>query len=545
MTINQSSSTATVTTDPISLLPASSVPVVDSQTEFQQSNVCSSSDSEPSPTSDSYTVPGSTMKETHIFTPSKPNAGENLSPSPLVPVPVTAAAVSTTSRSDIPSSESEQFSTDIIVIKENVVKKEYRDVEYEPNKMTASCDDFSEFQFVQPSVVIPNNFVIEPNSNVSNSNIPPMLTNYSADKNGLDALKTQINYSNHFDNSLKSAPPIDHSQSSIADTYSNHISNDNSLNNGNRSEFEFYSISEHFPSKNNAMVSNDTKTHAHAKNSMEIFSLSSIDQMHSVSASPLHATKVPPVRNSEMTTNHSSTVYPPQQNKTKIISTNSNTFFGSSNILQPQPVGTQAPNYQPFATMANNNALSIQWPEPGINSDQLEQLERRFSTNSTDTKVEQIEQKINDTATAADDEWSDFVSVVQPQTPITNILNKNLMKQQNHDEDDWSEFVSSTPSTMQSMHPQNSMPLNSNSNYDSVFKSWNVPFQSGPSQSSNYIIPPSNPLRQTECDATHNASHAYQSAHQSIAPSIISLPDLGFVAPKSLVNMPKRSIAKK
>lgn len=523
-----------------------SVPVADplciSQTEFQPSNVCSS-DSEPSPTSDSYTVPGSTMKETHIFTPSKPTAGDPTI-STLVPVVDTIAAIN--SRSDIPSSDCDQFSGDSIVIKENVVKKEYRDVEYEPNKLTASSDDFSEFQFVQPPVAVPNHATAnEPNSNLTNSslsisNFQPISMGYVPDKNGLDTIPNE-NYLNHFDNSMKSAPSVGHSQT-IADTFSNHNSNGNALSNGSRSEFEFYSISEHYPSQSNAgNISNESKSFGYATNPMDIFSLSSIDSSHfhsssSSSSSLSHATKTK--KSNEITINSSPPVF--QQPSHVKSNMNSNTFLGNSSIcLQPQPASMQSAKYQPQMTTPNYNALTIQWPEPGINSDQLEQLERRFSTHSTDAKNEQIEQKTNETA-AADDEWSDFVSVVQPQTPITNILNKNLMKQQqqNNDEDDWSEFVSSTPHAIQAFNPsQNSMPTDSTTNY--------VPFQSGTSQSSSYIIHP-NPLRhQTVCDASNHESHAYQSAHQSIAPSIISLPDLRFVAPKSLVNMPKRSIAKK
>lgn len=212
-------------------------------------------------------------------------------------------------------------------------------------------------------------------------------------------------------------------------------------------------------------------------------------------------------------------------------SNNSNNFLSSSKILTPQTMSMST------TTMTTtNNPLSIQWPEPGINSDQLEQFERRFFVQPN-----KIESKENDSA--ADDEWSDFVSVVQPQTPITNILNKNLLKQQNTDEDDWSEFVSSTPPSLLQRSSQNS--TDSTTNYEAIFKSWNPSFQTGPSQSTNSYGIPANPLRQSAMHLPNGEPSTFQSTHATIAPSIISLPDLGFVAPKSLVNMPKRPTAKK
>lgn len=565
-------------------------------------------DSEPSQTSDSYTVPGSsgTMKETHIFTPIKPNTSNDIStlppsPSPSLPLQPSSSSSSTTTlvsngntkmqRTDISLGDIDQFSSDTIVIKENVVKKEYRDVEYEPNKLMAA-DDFTEFQFAQPTLVS-NNAIIEPNTTVSNttglstanlsnsialsncislpnstsvsnskfqpnsiSNFHPDLT---ADKNESDnisndgyvnKLPKSESYLNSFENSaFQSLPSIDQATKKLMTD--------------NGSDFEFYSLNDNFntTSKNipangggggGGILNNDTNNFGSTTDSMEIFSISTIDQKNSVSTTntSLHN---PSIANSLHPTTISSNLQTSNMNTTMMNSMNSNKFVSSSGILTPQT----ATSVQSQLKMMNNNASSIQWPEPGINSDQLEQFEKRFfsppSQSATDPKANE---KINEqnTETNADDEWSDFVSVVQPQTPITNILNKNLLKQQqqNNDEDDWSEFVSSTPANLQRI-TSNSIASETNSNYESMFKSWNTSFPISanrqPSNLGNFIVQPNalRPQQQQQPICTIE-SNAFQIAQQPIAPSIISvskLPDLGFVAPKSLVNMPNKSKAKK
>lgn len=254
---------------------------------------------------------------------------------------------------------------------------------------------------------------------------------------------------------------------------------------------------------------------------------------------------------------------------------------GGSSILMPQ-AANHVQSKQ--ANVGGGNSLTIEWPEPGINVDQLEQLEARFSIqpdsnikcSKSDTK--QTAAKDNGqstTTTMADDEWSDFVSVVQPQTPITNILNKNLLKQQNNEEDDWSEFVSSTPPSLSSLHQfappsQNFFSINTNTsnasaaaaattttntNYNNVFTPWTTtPFpqkiNAYHQNNSDVYGKSANSLRYTKTVnsiSNGESSHQFQNAMSkpATAPSIISLPDLGFVAPKSLVNMPNRNLAKK
>lgn len=536
---------ATQPLDPITSIKMTSAPItaVDSISSTNKidshTTDVSECESDPSPTSDSYTVPGSTMKETHIFTPIKANPSNDISLPTLV-------ANGTKPRSDIPSDDIEQTITDTIFIKESVVKKEYRDVEYEPNKLSASTDDFSDFQFVQP-ITIPNNQIIEPIQCLANvemqSNSINSLPELSTDKFDTDTLSNDAYSSkladlpkpatsyvmNSFNNStFKSLPSIDNGQ--IPSNLQN-VSSTAILSNGNQNEFDFYSFN-NSTHKNtpSGSIPNDTNSFDCPKDSMEIFSISSIDhkQMHSLSNS---------VQNPSIASN-SHDLFKQQSNINATMNTiNSNKYVDSSDILTPQSLNMQS------KTIINNNELSIQWPEPGINSDQLNELERRFSIRSSDSKLDKINEPKENADTIADDEWTDFVSVVQPQTPITNILNKNLLKQQqqsNNDEDDWSEFVSSSaPSNLQ--RSPNSIAIDSNTNYESMFKSWNT--QATSQHFGNYILQ-SNTMRQSG-NPSNIELNALQMAQKPIAPSIISLPDLGFVAPKSLINMPNMSKAKK
>lgn len=586
-----------------------------------------------SPASDSYsyTVPGSsgTMKETHIFTPVTPKSvanvvgtsigasGATVAAVPIQPAgPVTTNVTEAIAPSLIPNGVSSQstcdnepFQSDTIVIKENVVKKEYRDVEYEPNKIVAnaSADDFTEFQFAQPTQSMPtSNPTIEQNLNATNVSpniqLPSMSFNPDIyDKSGQKPMPNDRN-ANSFE-SLSSIPSID--------TISADASAKPSIT-GNASEFDLYSINKSsFPpsSYSNAVTASNVSTEqfGRATDPMEIFSIQSTQQkQHHLEStfeqSPQSTTKLdtqqPPStklnsHNNNYDKNHtnssSSIPFTNNNNNTvhnsmaSISSVNSHpTMYigGGSSILMPQ---TLTNNVQSKQTSAVSSALTIQWPEPGINTDQLEQFEARFSIQS-DSNSESIKSdtknavaKDNDlasssiTAAAADDEWSDFVSVVQPQTPITNILNKNLLKHQNNDEDDWSEFVSSTPAP-NSLHqfappPQSTLlginvnNTTANSNYNNVFKPWTTNTTPFPQKNQTASYHPNSTFdgyakssnaqryaKTVNTIANGDASRAFQNVMQKssmAAPSIISLPDLGFVAPKSLVNMPNRTLAKK
>lgn len=538
--------------------PPLSEPIVDSLSMIQPTviptkDLCTESiDPDLSQTSDSYTVPGSsgTMKETHIFTPLKPTT---VSISSMVNEASLPALVPNGMmlRPEMPATDN-----DSIVIIESVVKKEYRDVEYEPSKvLNAPSDDFTEFQFVQPTtdsntdIIEPNPIKLNPTNQVNSMSFLPD----PSDNNGHVRNMSNDKYLNSFDSSSvksKNAPSIDHFQMPTIGSFPSDLSkNNSSLHNGNRREFQSYSMNEALPPSNN-VTATDTihEQFGCATDPIEIFSISSLDQSKKQTQTQTQSQK------------HSySTIFNPKSNASTQMpsnalsntpellkpqnNNNSTAFISSSNMLMPQTVN------MPSMSTTYNNAPVIQWPEPGINSDQLEQLERRFfdpPQQNVDAKCDKIESKVENNDTSGDDEWSDFVSVVQPQTPITNILNKNLLKQQNNDEDDWSEFVSSTPLSLQRIQ-QNTIPTDTNTNYESMFKTWNTPFQSGTTQSTKKYEISANPLRKSATQHVPNGeSNTFQSTQQqTIVPSIISLPDLGFVAPKSLLNMPNRSIAKK
>lgn len=500
-------------------------------------------------------MPGSsgTMKETYIFTPITPkppasNVGGAAAANGAGSVAVETASISPVNAIESPTlrstcDENDPFQSDTIVIKENVVKKEYRDVEYEPSKLVAnaSIDDFTDFQFVQPVQSMPSsNSIIEQNLNIAN--ISP-LTVQSASMSFLSDI---------YDKPGKEKVDIISPSGTAAAIPS--------MTGGNRLEFEQLAC---------------------ATDPMEIYSIpsSAFEQPQStISSAPLSMKSSTQHTNSSNDNNNTKSMATAQStnnNNNSCITNNSinsarSTTYtgGTSTILMPQ----MANNVQSKHANAASNPLTIAWPEPGINIDQLEQLEARFSTQPDATnkcsKNETKNTAAKDAApsSTADDEWSDFVSVVQPQTPITNILNKNLLKQQNNDEDDWSEFVSSKPpSSLNSLQqfappPHNFLAginANPNANYNSVFTPWTTtPFQQKmnayhQTPSDGYAKSASNSLRYTKTvNSMANggeSSHQYQNAmaKSKAAPSIISLPDLGFVAPKSLLNMPNRTLAKK
>lgn len=458
-------------------------------------NERSGGDSQPLPISDSYAVPGSsgTMKETHIFTPSKLN---DMAAPPLVPTCIK-------SRPD--GAQGDIIPGDSIVIKENVVKKEYRDIEYEPNKLVASADDFSDFsdfQFAPPTTITSISNAIEPNLGILKPELSTsFLPDLSNNNNGQE-LAPNGNHSNDF-TTMKNVHLVDNHQNSLVDSLAN-LQNRNTiehpLSNGYHNENEFGSLNENIKSIDNAS-GHSVEAPNMDSDPIEIYSIGSINPSNSF------APQQPSILNAQK-------AYQPPS------------FTNSSSILMPQTATAQLPQ--------TSNNLTIQWPEPGIDLDQLAQLEQRFWL--ADVKVDKADTKPNDTV--VDDEWSDFVSVVQPQTPITNILNKNLLKQQNNDEDDWSEFVSSTPSTVPRFQQNSS---DASMTCEAVFASWNAP--SDPSPATGSYLFPSQFV--SACNSPKRDSTAFQAQPQSMTPSIISLPNMRFVAPKSLLNMPKRPLTKK
>lgn len=431
-------------------------------------------------TSDSYNVPGSsgTMKETHIFTLNKSQ-------------PETDVDLSVESKL-VDKKHSSKETERMVVIKENVVKKEYRDIEYDPERVI-SLDEFSDFQFVNTTTTIANEpIALERGQSPSIGLGLHAVINNNSEPNS--AIVNAISNCNGFEKTYT----VNMLHSSIS-KQTTPIRKTNEFKNEN-----YYQI-ENLKRFDESMFVNNTNLHTNI----------------SVCSSA----------NIQPTTNQKCF------DKDKITS-NAPTMM-LPNILKPQLVSVVKPSFETSIKSSPN----IEWPGPGIDTDQLMQLEQRFCTqpqfngaallaNGKNT-VNNSSQKYSE-----DDEWSEFVSVEQPQTPITNILSKNLLKHQN-DEDDWSEFVSST------------VPINTNrttsnthaSNYDidsaneSINTSWNC-------NEMSISVAANKPS--SMYNVSMNMRTSYMVPPYSEAPSMIStLPDLRFVAPKSLVHMPNSSLMKK
>lgn len=463
-----------------------------------------------SPTSDSYTVPGSTMKETHIFTPIKPMT-ERKSGTPTSGL----AANSAIDKSD------DAFPTNSIVINESVVRKEYHDIDYDSSKLSTIADEFAEFQSMPATIA---NDIL-PNKYPANAFASAAL-NCDASSNHHSHHIIDSHFLSEFDTFAVPAKPTltnEPFKSSPAPVN----------NNLQSAHFEIFDTFEKpLPINGNATAEPNDPLHDPA----DVFSISHApSQMFSITASDVQSATVD---------------YKP-----------SNLQVDNMGILLPKTI-----NNGP-AAMSAAVAPRIEWPEPGLDTQQLQQLENRLPTTNatlpnTSNALPARHRKDSERNHNAgdDDEWSDFVSVAQPQTPITNILNQSLLKQQNNanDEDDWSEFVSSTTPNataastggfiqtgqflqQQQIHLQ-CQPQQHHSHHHHQRPS---PVHASHDMSQIFNNNHSNAMHSNmKFNVPHN-HHDHRQHQSTISSSIISLPDLRFVAPKSLVNMPTRSLTKK
>lgn len=461
------------------------------------------------PIAASYTAPGSsgTLKETHIFTPVK--------------LP-TASPSNATPNSDVecPDFDLEKAAAGVI-IKENVVKKEYRDVEYDPARLKNhfdSAEDFSEFQTVEVSknqTQITPNAILEP-IKPSTTWTETKVTNQSAID---ESLKSAINLSNNetenafsgdFNKPTIGVSPSDQMFSAPNDAKFKSNVNNSSAVDGDDDEFTDFQ-----------------STHTTAGISY-ISRVSAIPEIVSTGATY----QIINERSSAI----SSTI-------PNVLST---TPLAPTNILVPQVATTSNPI---------ESKPKIDWPDPGISEDELARFEEIFpqpktivstakpSHPDTAKPIESKPSKHVPGNSKEEDEWSDFVSVAQPQLPITHILSQSLQKQQSNDEDDWTEFVSSTISAPTQNNCSSSGPHFSAWDAPSQFNSWQSSKMSSARFSQPFDLSSQTPTRSNGINHTTNGNPSRQT--NRYAPSIISLPDLGFVAPKTLVNMPKPNLTKK
>ncbi|XP_058467700.1 uncharacterized protein LOC131440442 isoform X1 [Malaya genurostris] len=155
----------------------------------------------------------------------------------------------------------------------------------------------------------------------------------------------------------------------------------------------------------------------------------------------------------------------------------------SPSILLPQ----QAKRNEPVEV---NRGAQINWPEPGINSEELVRLEAAFSApkvvvpaNSSSSCSPKHAQNAVTTNAVDDEEWTDFVyskpatnekSSLKDTKPANSTLNNS-----NNQQEEWTDFIYSTPSTQNLSSSQNNFNyLNSFGTSKMTgpkFNAWNQP----------------------------------------------------------------------
>ncbi|XP_039446607.1 uncharacterized protein LOC120426006 isoform X2 [Culex pipiens pallens] len=207
----------------------------------------------------------------------------------------------------------------------------------------------------------------------------------------------------------------------------------------------------------------------------------------------------------------------------------------SPSILLPQQA-------QPAQSSFNSNRITqINWPDPGVDADELARFEAAFptpkvssvptiSSNHSSPKHSQSASASSAAAPQDDDEWTDFVySKPAPERPSPTNSSKSSGQQE-----EWTDFIYSTPPSQQSLSSsQNKFNFQNSFASGPKFSSWNSPqlpppqFNSWNSNSSSatphyYGQPPKVP--------TFPPTSA-SSAHPP--PSQQRLPELSFITPNS------------
>lgn len=541
-------------------------------------------------------MPGSgSLKETHIFTPPKAMTS-SCTPQLKESRPPTAAGI-----------EQEKCSAGI-VINENVVKKEYRDVVYEPEKVRgpikSDVDDFSEFQSMEPAPVATEKptviglplvgQILEPtkasNSVVINWPEPGQLNNMpdlddfsgfgiptpTATQAAEPAVETGA-VAEETPNSKELSVTKEYSKPEIGVSPSDYMFSTSlqpkpiattaaAPDDDFDDEFtDYQSIPPPTQEISPPSIAHMPDIVPATQNQTAKFILPLPEKAHYVEPTPPQ----PPAAKDQWqyVNGNQSTPVPPMYPAMNVMAVMSSIPMVP---LQPEVKSVPSRLQEP----------SINWPDPGIDPDEMARLEALFpqpkaiqqpNASINNTKIESASAPAVASPTAsADDEWSDFVSVTQPQLPITNILSQNLQKQQN-DDDDWSDFVSVTGPAPTATWVTSASPN---------FPAWNTP--TPPSASSPFggapsifqsttnqvqIPPPSfmstpdfvglnsaqihsngitNTFNHTNFKSkTSNGKIPLRPLPNHTTPSIISMPDLSFVAPKTLVNMPRNNFTKK
>ncbi|XP_055923042.1 uncharacterized protein LOC129953703 [Eupeodes corollae] len=415
----------------------------DLETESQHSGVVSTS---------TYAGP---LKETHIFTPSK---GENALSS-RSSAANTLTKTPRTSESKCPIDFDYEIAAAGIIIDETVVKKEYRDVEYNPGFGSKYREETIEHSHrLSPDIGLPKHIYL--NSEHLNSRETP--------KNPLDDIgigEPEKSYE-------KKAPSVPKS-SSFDDEFS-----------------DFQSVpAPALPpaSAQPTIVPSSIIPSSSAKTDPK--------------TSPSHWRVLK--ETAEISSLSSRTGTPVSLNDEMIL---------CPAILLPQAIQMES-------------KPKIEWPEPGINPEELARIEELFpqpkgSSNkpSPSHSVRSQQQTGNNRNTpqlgADDDDWSDFVSV--PAAPSNHIqsISQQFQKRQvspaktaadlNND-DEWSDFVSSAPPPQNNMRPSVYPQFNSASWQNANF--YNNPMSAYASPPTSFYYQPPAPQQNLSNNLVPNLSN--------------------------------------
>lgn len=250
----------------------------------------------------------------------------------------------------------------------------------------------------------------------------------------------------------------------------------------------------------------------------------------------------------------------------------------SPSILLPQ----QATPLQPTET---TKMTQINWPEPGIDPDELARFEAAFpkpklaSQPSTSNNSTPKHAAVVSTNPADDDEWSDFVyskPTTEKPSPTNSRNSHSNSTIANNQQEEWTDFIYSAPVTQNLSSSQNNFNYQNNSfgasrlsgpNFSSwnqqqlpppQFSSWNSNnyYYTPPANASNSIssstsaqnqkVPIFTPEQALPAHHTTNMNMFYQTpqtattsvqtrskSQSSHIPGISQLPELSFITPNS------------
>lgn len=240
----------------------------------------------------------------------------------------------------------------------------------------------------------------------------------------------------------------------------------------------------------------------------------------------------------------------------------------SPSILLPQ----QAQPLQPTDT---NRVTQINWPEPGIDPDEMARFEAAFpkpkvvSRPSGSNHSTPKHAPVASASAADDDEWTDFV-YSKPTTEKSSPINSKGHAHSNSQQEEWTDFIYSTPATQNLSSSQNNFNYQNNSfganrisgpNFNSwnqpqlpppQFSSWNSnnyyyapranvnSNSSIPNAAQNQKVPTFSTAHAYPAHNTTNPNHMYQTPQAMTLPpqannipGISQLPELSFITPNS------------